>query len=240
MSSRQEEKERRRQERLAAEQEAARRQASRERLQWVGGGLLAVLAVAVLVAFVIVPAVGGGDGDGSEGDGGGPKTAATGDTPPIPPQADTNLQSSVKSAGCTVQTFPSAGREHSANPADWKFKTNPPTSGTHDPTAATDGVYPFGKMPSVGQITHALEHGRIGIQYGPQVTEKQYAQLETLLGETDNFHQLLFRNQTKMPFAVAATAWTQLLGCKTFNPKVFDAMRNFRERYTDLAPEAVP
>jgi len=239
MSSRQEEKERRRQERLAAEQEAARRQASRERLQWVGGGLLAVIAVAVLVAFVIVPAVGGGGGDDSGGDGG-PKTAATGNTPPIPPQVDTNLQSSVKSAGCTVQTFPSAGREHSANPADWKFKTNPPTSGTHDPTAATDGVYPFGKMPSVGQITHALEHGRIGIQYGPQVTEKQYAQLETLLGETDNFHQLLFRNQTKMPFAVAATAWTQLLGCKTFNPKVFDAMRNFRERYTDLAPESVP
>jgi len=237
MSSRQEEKERRRQERLAAEQEAARREASKQRLQWVGGGVLVVLAVAVLVAFVIVPAV-GGNGGGSEGEG--PKTTAA-KTVPIPSQVDTNLQSSVKSAGCTVQTFPSEGREHSAKPADWKFKTDPPTSGTHDPTVAADGIYPFGEMPSVGMTTHALEHGRIDIQYGPQVTRRQYAQLATLASEQgESFHQLLFRNQTQMPFALAATAWTQMLGCKTLNPKAFDAIRNFRERYTDRAPEATP
>ncbi len=238
MSSRQEEKERRRQERLAAEQEAARREASKQRLQWVGGGVLAVVAVAVLVAFVIVPAVGGEGNGGSEG-GGGPKATAAGDVP-IPAQVDTDLQSSVKSAGCTVQTSPSEGREHSENPADWKSKTNPPTSGTHAPVAATDGVYPFGEMPNVGEATHALEHGRIDVQYGPQVTRRQYAQLETLLSEDQAFHQLLFRNQTKMPYAVAATAWTQMLGCKTFTPKVFDAIRNFRERYRDRGPEAVP
>ncbi|MGI8594662.1 MAG: DUF3105 domain-containing protein, partial [Solirubrobacteraceae bacterium] len=116
-----------------------------------------------------------------------------------------------------------------------------PTSGTHDPIPANDGIYPFGEMPSVGMTTHALEHGRIAIQYGPQVTRRQYAQLTALVSEQgEGFHQLLFRNQTKMPFTVAATAWTQLLGCKTFNPKVFDAIRNFRERYTDRAPEAVP
>ena len=239
MSSRQEEKERRRQERLAAEQEAARREASKQRLQWVGGGLLAVVAVAVLIAFVIVPAVGGGDGGSSEGKG--PTTTAVEDAPPIPPQVNTDLQSSVKAAGCTAQTFPSEGRQHDAKPTSWQYKTNPPTSGTHDPTAAEDGIYPYREMPSVGMTTHSLEHGRINIQYGPQVTRQQYAQLATLVNEQgEGFHQLLFRNQTKMPFAVAATAWTQLLGCETFNPKVFDAIRNFRERYTDRAPEPVP
>jgi hypothetical protein len=43
-----------------------------------------------------------------------------------------------------------------------------------------------------------------------------------------------------MKYQVAATAWGQLLGCPTMNPKVFDAIRTFRERYIDHGPEAVP
>ena len=43
-----------------------------------------------------------------------------------------------------------------------------------------------------------------------------------------------------MPYAVAATAWTHLLGCKKFTNESFDAIRAFRKRYTDQAPEAVP
>jgi hypothetical protein len=43
-----------------------------------------------------------------------------------------------------------------------------------------------------------------------------------------------------MPYAVAATAWGQLLGCKTMTPKVYDALRTFRERYIDKGPEQVP
>lgn len=236
MSSRQEEKERRRQERLAAEAERARQEAGKRRLQWIGGALLSLLAVAVIVGAVIVPAVGGGGDKKASADN--PSAPTKGAA--IPPAANTQLASSVQQAGCTVKTFPSEGGTHSANPSDWKYKTNPPTSGIHDPTPASDGVYPFGQKPSVGMTTHSLQHGRIDIQYGPGVTRRQYAQLQTLVAEDGGYHQLLFRNQTNMPFAVAATAWTQMLGCKTFTPKVFDAIRNFKKRYTDQAPESVP
>ena len=51
---------------------------------------------------------------------------------------------------------------------------------------------------------------------------------------------LLFQNNTNMPYAVAATSWTRLLGCKTFNPRIFDAIRAFRTEYVDKAPEQVP
>jgi hypothetical protein len=54
------------------------------------------------------------------------------------------------------------------------------------------------------------------------------------------YHQLLFQNNTKMPFAVAAVAWTNILGCKTMNPQVFDAFRAFRERFVDKGPELIP
>ena len=46
-----------------------------------------------------------------------------------------------------------------------KYKTNPPTSGDHDPTPAEDGVYEADSPPDVEQSVHSLEHGRINIQY---------------------------------------------------------------------------
>ena len=51
---------------------------------------------------------------------------------------------------------------------------------------------------------------------------------------------LLFQNNTNMPFAIAATAWTHLLGCPKMNNQVFDAIRTFRAAYTDKGPEFIP
>ena len=50
---------------------------------------------------------------------------------------------------------------------------------------------------------------------------------------------LLFPNPTGMPYAVAATAWGHVLGCKTFNRRIFDAFRDFRLAYTNQGPEHV-
>jgi hypothetical protein len=49
----------------------------------------------------------------------------------------------------------------------------------------------------------------------------------------------LFQNNTNMPYEVAATAWTQLIGCKTVNDKTWDALRAFRDRFTDKGPELI-
>ena len=61
-----------------------------------------------------------------------------------------------------------------------------------------------------------------------------------MAGRPPGYHMVLFQNNTNMPYAVGATAWTRLLGCKTFNPKIFDAIRAFRTEYVDKAPEQVP
>ena len=50
---------------------------------------------------------------------------------------------------------------------------------------------------------------------------------------------LLFPN-SRMPYEVAATAWTQLLGCKIRGAKTLDAIRNFRDQFRGRGPEAVP
>jgi hypothetical protein len=233
MSSRQEEKERRkreRQEREAAEQASVAR---RKRMQVVFGGLLAVLAAAAVVVVVVI-GIGGGDG-------GGEAEVAEGGVA-IPAQKESDLKKAASAAGCKLVDAENEGAGHEEKdfkPAD--YKQNPPTSGAHFPTWYEDGVYGPGDTPELGRLVHTLEHGRINVQYKPGTPKRTVDQLETLLNESDGgYHMLLYQNTTKMPFAVAATAWDHQLGCNTMNDKVFDAIRAFRTEYIDKGPEVVP
>ena len=241
MSSRQEEKERRRAERLAAEQEARKGAERARRFQMVGG---AILAIAVVVVAVILISGGGSSSDSSSGDQASNKTDLA--SVPIPkagPNANAaGLKAAANAAGCTVKTYGQEGRTHVTTSV--KYLTNPPTSGNHYPVPADDGVYDPGNTPPKEHYVHTLEHGRIEIQYKPGTPKATRDQLETLFNEkfkgTPGYHQLLFENNTNMPFAVAATAWTHLLGCPKMNDKVFDAIRAFRDAYVDKAPEQIP
>ena len=236
MASRQEEKERRRQERIEREQAQAGKAASRRRLQLVAGAVLAIALVGVVVAAFA--SSGGGSSDS------GPKSE--GSNAKIPARQVTDFDAAVKAAGCTFKTYPSEGREHlsSDSGTNDKYKTNPPTSGTHRPTPADDGIYTPGNEPAKENYVHSLEHGRIEIQYKKGAPQSRIDQLEALFNEplkgVAGYHQLLFQNNTDMPYEVAATAWTQLMGCKTFNDKTFDALRAFRERFVDKGPELIP
>ena len=236
MSSRQEEKERRRREREEREQAERRKASSKRRLQLVAGAVLGVAAIAAVI--VAVTASGGNDG-GSESGSDLAKAA-------IPARKITDFDAAVKASGCTFKSYPSEGRTHlpSDTATNNNYKTNPPTSGAHRPTPAEDGVYAPENTPAKEAYVHTLEHGRIEIQYAPGTPKKVQDQLNTLVNEplkgAPGYHQLLFQNNTKMPFAVAATAWTHILGCKTMNPQVFDAIRAFRERFVDKGPELIP
>jgi hypothetical protein len=232
MSSRQEEKERRkreRQDREAAEKASAAR---RKRMQLVFGAGLAV--VAVIAIFVVGAFVLGG---GDDGEAEVPASSAA-----IPAQQESDLKKAAAAAGCTLVDAPNEGSGHEERefkPSD--YKQNPPTSGNHFPQWYQDGTYEPGDTPELGKLVHTLEHGRIDVQYKPGTPATTVAQLETFMKENeDGYHMLLFQNGTKMPFAVAATAWDHQLGCKTMNAKVFDALRTFRQAYIDKGPEVVP
>ncbi len=230
MSSRQEEKERRRQERLELERREAAAAARKRRLGIVGA---TVLGVAALVAVGI--AVTAGDG-GGKSSGGKPTSSASIPPVAIPAQKTALLSQAAKAAGCQVRSFPDYGRNHVTG--NVKYKTNPPTSGDHAATPAQDGSYAGGPAPAPGNYVHALEHGRIEIQYKPGLPRRQIGQLETLFNERQQY-VLLFQNNTGMVYPVAVTAWTRMLACPKFTPDVFDAIRAFRDTYTLKAPEAV-
>lgn len=222
MSSRQEEKEQRKQERLAREAAAAK-QAKRKRLLQLVGGVVVACVVVAGVAF----AIGSGGGDGGDVD-------------------DSELASVAEEAGCVYRSFPEEGREHTAEEltAD-DYETNPPTSGTHNPTPAPDGVYAPGNEPAIENWVHTLEHGRIIFQYKPDTDPSVVAQLtrlynEDVAGSGGAYHSVLMQNNTDMEPQVAAVAWRHHMTCDEFTPQAADAFRQFREALVDQAPEVVP
>jgi hypothetical protein len=218
MASRQEEKERRRRERLEAEQAAAKTASRKRTLQLAGGAALAVIVIAVIA---VVALAGGGGSD----------------------KVDTsNLAKTATAAGCTFKSYPAEGRTHTTGKV--KYKTNPPTSGNHNPTPAQDGIYAPGNEPQPENYVHSLEHGRVEFEYKPGTPQSQIAQLQKIALEpfkgSAGYHVLMFQNNTKMPSQFALAAWTKLLTCKALTSKSMDVMRQFRKAYTDKGPEFIP
>jgi hypothetical protein len=237
VASRKEEKERLRQEREERQRAEAGKAASKRRLQLVAGGVLGIVAIAAVIGAIV--ASGGDDNSAASGESA-YKAAA------LPKRKTTDFNEAVKAAGCFYKNYPSEGRTHlpSDTATNDKYKTNPPTSGDHRPVAAADGVYAPANTPDKENYVHTLEHGRIELQYAPNAPQQVKDQLNTLLNEDNKggkgYHMLLFQNNTQMPYEVAATAWTQLLGCKTVNDKTWDALRAFRDRFLDKGPELIP
>lgn len=242
MASRKQQKDEARARRLAEEQARAARAQRDQRIRLFGGvGIGAVAVIAVLIAIV----AGGAGGSGGSGT---PIKQADTSGVKLPAVKTTNLAAAVKAAGCTTADTPDAiarsdqNRTHVQAGTKLKYATNPPTYGPHYPAPASDGEYKRSNLPASGFLVHALEHGRVEYQYSPGLPAADVKQLEALFNEQDGRWTpgqmlLLYPNATQMPYAVAASAWGHVLGCKTFNSRVFDAFRAFRLTYTDQGPE---
>ena len=233
MTSRKEEKEQRRLERLAREQQE-QEQARRRRLySIVVGGALGLAAIAAVVVAVVA-----GGGDGASGSAGGVPTGAQtfeGGVDP-PPQQATELDPAAEAASCVLRHPVIEGRTHVEESKDVEYKTNPPTSGNHDPQPAGDGVYDEAfNATDMKHFVHTLEHGRVEVQYDPSLGKRRIDQLGGLFNE-DPYHMVLLPNRS-MDYAVAVTAWGHLMGCKRITDETFDAIRAFRDRYRDQGPE---
>ena len=61
------------------------------------------------------------------------------------------------------QTIPDEGRWHLDPGEKWDYRSNPPTSGPHDPVPVRPGFYQAPQPPE--RLVHSLEHGNIVIYY---------------------------------------------------------------------------
>ena len=105
-----------------------------------------------------------GSGGGSSNDAGSGSVSTTASAAiKLPARKITNLDEAAKTAGCTLKSPPIEGRGHTTDKVT--YKTNPPTSGEHNPEPSQDGVYDPGNTPSPEHYVHSLEHGRVELQY---------------------------------------------------------------------------
>jgi hypothetical protein len=260
MASQREERERLRQERLAAQKAAS----STDRRRLYIGYAVAALIVAAIVAGIVVVVTGSDGGGGGKGvvviaGGGGGDSAnchiqevggSTNDVPcdtregtPPPALAQGDLQTAADAAGCELKLgLPDEGNKHIGRPSQDPelpdYKTNPPTSGNHiDPGyQQNDGAYT--EKPNPEWTVHSMEHGRVLIQYSPDLSEADQLALKGVFDESSG-GMLLFPNPD-MPYEVAVTAWTNLMGCKTYDgAATLDAIRDFRDSFRGQGPEPV-
>jgi hypothetical protein len=247
VATRREEKERRRAERLAAE----RREADAERRRLMLGYVVAgVLTLAVLVGLVLVLMGGDDDGSGQIGGEDIPEAAhievrsgatldvAADDREGTPPPAlqQGDLEQAARAANCDLRlNLPDEGNTHVENP-NVQYDTNPPTSGDHNIEPQADGAY--SEMPEPVNLVHSLEHGRIELQYSPDLPEEEQLALKGVFDEDPD--GMLFFPNPEMPYDVAATAWTQMIACDSYEGQAtLDAIRDFRDIYRGNGPESV-
>lgn len=128
---------------------------------------------------------------------------------------DLDLRDAARTAGCVLWLhLPEEGHQHIPPTApEPDYRTTPPTSGKHIDEQQADGAYR--ETPRPVALVHSLEHGRLTIQYQPDLPEQAQRELiglfDTMYGGT-----ALFPNSA-MPYAVAATTWTNLLGCHSYH-----------------------
>jgi Protein of unknown function (DUF3105) len=240
LASRKEQKERLRQEREAREQEARERERRRRLIGYGAGGALVVAVVVVLAVLLL----GGGGGDSASGDKSSSDLLPGGGKVPSPDVTD--LRTAAKRAGCELKSFKATSREHVTDiHKKIHYSSNPPTSGSHYEAPADDGAY--SKSPPVDQLVHNLEHGRVIIWFKPGLPRSTRANLKAFFDE--DTYQMVLTPKSDMPYEVAASAWGRnplpngtgfLLGCRKADPKLFDALRDFREAHRGKGPEPVP
>lgn len=242
MASRREQKEQLRQQRLEAE---AREKRGQQRQRILGLGVAAVLTAAVVAGIVAVILASGSD---DAADTPAHIVARTGTTEGLEPDERTgtpppaikqnSLEAAAKAAKCKLRLdLPDEGRTHLLPTQDTpRYKTNPPTSGNHDPSPIADGAYLTAPQPR--NFVHSLEHGRIEIEYAPSLSDADQLALKGIF-EEDFLHMLMFPND-QMKREVAVAAWRNSLTCKKYRPEALDAIRLFRDTYRDQGPEQVP
>lgn len=222
-----------------------------------------IIVVAILAGVVVAITGGGSDGDEPGRDASGeefPELAyiqdqlgavpegieydgRDGTDPPEVQTAD--LEDAAKAADCDLQLdLDDEGNTHldDENVPSVEYKTNPPTSGNHyagnevGSGALADGAYL--EYPPVGRSVHALEHGRVIMQYSPELSEEEQLEIKGVFDESPQ-GVILYPNPD-MPYEVAVTAWRQLGGCKTYEgAATLDLLRAFRDVYRNRGPEFV-
>ena len=169
--------------------------------------------------------------------------------------SSTGVADTMRGAGCTYreveasQNLPNAELRHLTElPKGFKYNTEPPTSGYHNPQTIVWGFYdePVARLRTV----HNLEHGGIVIHYGRRVSDSVVAQLNQFWRDDPN--GIVVAPLPSLGNRMSLAAWTfdqgrlverayqgegRLALCTNFDEGAF---RDFVDEYRGRGPEPFP
>jgi hypothetical protein len=149
-----------------------------------------------------------------------------GTTPP--PAKETPVAKAAEAANCYLLRNVPAKNDEIVSPDDPapKYEKEPPMVGPHvaPPHQQADGAYLT--LPEESATVASLNHGRMTIQYAPDLPEELQLQLKGLYDSM--YGGTLFFPNNNMLYAVAATTWGNGLFCPGYEGAVtLDAIRAF-------------
>jgi len=139
----------------------------------------------------------------------------------VPPVYETQLAEAAREAGCELRR---------ARPGE---RLNPPVAGGIGALPARPGFYD--ESPGTSALVAALREGVVVIQFrdldGSAIDLLRTVQAAIPEGT------IVAPNETRMPFAVAVTAYRRLLGCRDLSDASVDAIQLFRGRFVGSGPD---
>jgi hypothetical protein len=133
-----------------------------------------------------------------------------------------------------VIDVPDEGRGHSEDKQT--YKSNPPTSGTHNPNDIEFGFYELAPDPEY--YVHNLEHGDIEIHYSTRVkfSDKDMQTLRDLGKMTYKGSGVLIIANDKIDTPIVVTAWTKMLKLQAVDIK---SIKQFMYYFMFEGPEKI-
>jgi hypothetical protein len=127
------------------------------------------------------------------------------------------------------EKFDGSSRAHVPNPV---YEVNPPAGGAHLPVPADPGFYRGSKVPPVGALVHAMEHGFVVLWFKSGLSAEKMQQINDL---SDQFgRELIVVERPSLRDEVAVTAWHRRALCAQLDPT---KVAIFTRAYTDRGPE---
>jgi Protein of unknown function (DUF3105) len=143
-----------------------------------------------------------------------------------------SLANVARAGGCeAIKTFPDEGNSHQP---PYSYKTNPPTSGNHDPQTANTGILP--SSPGDQHLVHNMEHGHVVIWYHTDLDPSLVTALQNVVKIDPTRTIMVPRDNMDVPLAF--TAWTKMQRCPSpTTSKTPEVAKRFVATFKGKGPE---
>jgi hypothetical protein len=132
--------------------------------------------------------------------------------------------------GNPIRTFSQSGvNQHTSETQ--QYPTTPAVSGAHAPQPSTCGV--IGQSVPPENSVHALEHGAVGINFGPEVDPETIKDIEALVGEYEE--NVYSAPLAGMEAPIVISSWGRMMELETFDKAV---VAEYIEAFAGKGPEA--